>query len=249
MAQVPKLTAKKRTITGRKVKQLRRQQILPANIYGKGVKSLAIELPLKEFTAVFKTAGETNIINLTVDKETKPRPVLVSNVQFNPLTDSFLHVDFRQVDLAEKVTVAVPVELTGEAPAVAKGGVLIRLIDELEISALPKDLPDKLAVDISGLEEIGQGVTIKQIPLDSAKIKLITENQDELVVKIEAPSREEEAPAPAEAGAEAATEVTADKQPEDKAGTEPAADQDKPPAANKPQPGGPDTADSKAKTA
>lgn len=235
MAQALKLNAKKRTVTGRKVKQLRRQSLLPANIYGKDVKSLAIELPLKEFETVFKTAGETNLIDLSVDKEAKPRPVLIGNIQTDPVSDVFLHVDFRQVDLTKKVVVAVPLELVGEAPAVAKGGVLVRLVDELEIEALPKDLPDKVEVDISGLEEIGQSIALKQVPIDLSRIKLMTENLGELVVKIEAPAKEEEptpaveAPVaePAQVEGEEAKKVEPEVKPQKE-------DQDKKPAANKP---------------
>lgn len=230
MSQALKLNAKKRTLTGRKVKQLRQKQILPANIYGKDVKSLAIELQSKEFKTLFSLAGETNIVNINIDKEAKPRPVLINNVQLDPVTDEFLHVDFRQVDLTKKVTVMVPLEIKGESPAAVKGGVLVRLVSEVEIEALPGDLPDKLEVDISGLEEIGQGIALKQVPIDAAKVKLLSENLDELVVKVEAPAKEEEpvvAPAAAEAPAaeEAKTAEAEEKQP--------APDQDKKPAPKK----------------
>jgi len=236
MAQALKLTAQKRILTGRKVKQLRRKQILPANIYGKEVKSLAIELPLKEFKSVLAQAGETNIINVSVDKEGKARPVLVHHVQVDPVTDELLHADLLQVDLTKKVTVMVSLEFKGESPAVAKGGVLVRLLNEVEIEALPSDLPDKLEVDITGLEEIGQSIALKQVPIGTAKVKLLTENLDELVVKIEAPAKEEE-PAPAPAAAEApageaapaegeAKKVEAEVKP-------PVPDQDKKPAPKK----------------
>ena len=236
MSQALKLNAKKRTVTGRKVKQLRQKQILPANIYGKDVKSLAIELQSKEFKSLFSLAGETNIVNVSVDKEAKPRPVLINNVQLDPVTDEFLHVDFRQVDLTKKVTVMVPLEIKGESPAAIKGGVLVRLVSEVEIEALPADLPDKLEVDISGLEEIGQGITLKQVPIEVAKVKFLAENLDELVVKVEAPAKEEEvAPAPvveaAPAEGEKPGEETKKAEAEEK---QPAPDQDKKPAPKKP---------------
>lgn len=230
MSQALKLNAKKRTITGRKVKQLRQKQILPANIYGKDVKSLAIELQSKEFKTLFSLAGETNIVNINIDKEAKPRPALINNVQLDPVTDEFLHVDFRQVDLTKKVTVMVPLEIKGESPAAVKGGVLVRLVSEVEIEALPGDLPDKLEVDISGLEEIGQSIALKQVPIDAAKVKLLSENLDELVVKVEAPAKEEEpVVAPAAAEAPAAEEVKTAEAEE----KQPAPDQDKKPASKK----------------
>ncbi len=232
MAQTTKLTVSKRTLTGRKVKQLRKKNILPANVYGKGVESLAIEIPVKEFQTAFKSAGETSIINLQVDKETKTRPVLVHNLQLDPVSDEVLHVDFHQVDLKEKVTVTVPVEFVGEAPAVIKGGVLVKLFNEIEVEALPADLPDKLTVDVSGLDEIGKGITLKDLKVDAQKVKLLVENLDELVVKVDEPTKEEEvapaAPAaetPAAAGetpAEAKSEETkpAEAKKEEKKSTE-----------------------------
>ena len=193
MATKIKLKLKKRKLTGRKVKQLRRQGILPANIYGKNIKSMSVEVDLKDFQSAYQQAGETNIINIRVDKETKDRPVLISNIHIHPVTDQQLHVDFHQVDLTKKVTVDIPVELKGEAPAVSKGGVLVQTLNQIQVEALPTDLPDKFEIDISNLEEIGQGIALKQIKIDS-KVKLLTENLDEVVVKVEEPTKEEEKP-------------------------------------------------------
>ncbi len=232
-----KLKVNSRKLTGRKVKQLRAQGILPANIYGKGVKSVSIQQPLKDFAVAFKQVGETGILELFVDKETKPRPVLIHHVQQHPVTDEILHVDFRQVDLTETVTVSIPVEITGEAPAITKGGVLIQLINEVEVEALPADLPDKFTLDVSHLEEIGQGLSLKDLKV-SAKVKLLTEKLEELVVKIESPTKEEEvkpveevpvegeeAPAPAEGEAPAPAE--GEKKPEEKKPTEPVKEEKK----------------------
>ena len=191
MSDKLKLKVNSRKLTGRKVKQLRAQGTLPANIYGKGVKSLSIQLPLKDFAAAFKQVGETGILELIVNKETKTRPVLVHHVQQHPVIDEILHVDFRQVDLTETVIVKIPVEITGEAPAITKGGVLIQLINEVEVEALPADLPDKFTLDVSRLEEIGQSFSLKDLKV-SAKVKLLTENLEELVIKIESPTKEEE---------------------------------------------------------
>lgn len=191
MSQAVKLAADPRKISGRKVKQLRRQGVIPANIFGKGIKSLAIELPLKTFQIAFKTAGETSIIELQISQETKSRPALVHDIHYHPVTDEILHVDFHQVDLTQKVTVAVPVEITGESPAVVQGGVLVQLLSQLQVEALPKDLPDKFIIDASKLLTIGDGVTIKDLVV-SDKVRFLAEKLDELVVKIDAPTKEEE---------------------------------------------------------
>lgn len=191
MSDKLKLKVNSRKLTGRKVKQLRAQGTIPANIYGKGVKSVSIQQPLKDFAVAFKQVGETGILELVVDKETKTRPVLIHNVQQHPVTGEILHVDFRQVDLTEAVTVSIPIEISGTAPAITKGGVLIQLINEVEVEALPADLPDKFTLDASSLEEIGQGFSLKDLKV-SSKVKLLTENLEELVVKIESPTKEEE---------------------------------------------------------
>jgi len=229
MSDKLKLKVNSRKLTGRKVKQLRAQGTLPANIYGKGVKSLSIQLPLKDFTAAFKQVGETGILELIVNKETKTRPVLVHHVQQHPVTDEILHVDFRQVDLTETVIVKIPVEITGEAPAITKGGVLIQLINEVEVEALPADLPDKFTLDVSRLEEIGQSFSLKDLKV-SAKVKLLTENLEELVIKIESPTKEEEEKpveaAPVE-GEEAATPVEGEAAPETPKEAEPVKEEKK----------------------
>ena len=110
-----KLKAEKRKVEGRKVKTLRREGILPANVYGKDVKSLSIQVSLKEFSKVFKEAGETGLVEIEIGKE--KRPVLVNNIQYDPVTDLPLHVDFHQVDLKKKTTASVPIEFVGDAPA------------------------------------------------------------------------------------------------------------------------------------
>lgn len=192
MASKTKLKVQKRKITGRKVKQLRQKGIIPANIFGKDVKSVSIQLPQKDFHKAFKLAGETNIIELQIDKITKTRPVLITNIHRHPVTDYYLHVDFHQVDLTKKVTVNIPIELTGEAPATSKGGILLQLLDEIEVEALPSDLPDKFKLDVSKLEEIGQNISLKDIKIDPKKVKFTTDNLEELVVKIEEPTKEKE---------------------------------------------------------
>ncbi len=186
-----KVTARK--ITGRKTRNLRREGILPANVYGKDIKSQAVQLPTKDFKAAFKVAGETSIINLTLDKETKIRPVLIHNVHLHPVTDEFLHADLHQVDLTKKVTVDIPLKMIGEAPAVSKGGILLQLMDEIEVEALPSDLPDKFEINVSKLKEIGQTINLKDIKVPD-KVKLMIDNLSQLVVKIEEPTKEEEKP-------------------------------------------------------
>lgn len=215
MADKIKLNVQKRKITGRKVKTLRRDGVIPANIYGKEVKSLAVQVLAKEFNQVYKLSGETGIIDLQVDKDDKTRPVLVSQIHYHPITDECLHIDFHQIDLTKKISVNIPLELIGTAPAVNKGGVLLQVLDEIEVEALPIDLPDKFELDISKLEEIGETLCLKDIKIDATKVKFTTENLEELVVKIEAPTKEEDVVAESED-----TEITEETETEEGEATE-----------------------------
>jgi len=193
-----KLKVEKRKILGRKVKKLRQDGLLPANIYGKKIKSLCVQLPEKEFLTVYKEAGETNIVNLIVTGEEETCPVLIANLQVDHVTDLPIHVDFRQVILTEKTMATIPVELVGEALAVEqKKGILVQQVDELEVEALPKDLPDKLVVSISGLNEVDNAVYVKDIEVDKKKVE-IKADENQIVAKIEPPAKEEVVEKPVE---------------------------------------------------
>ena len=213
MANKITLSADTRKVTGRKVKTLRAEGILPANVFGKKIKSETIQVAFSDFKKVFEEAGETQIVELVLGG--KKRPVLVANVQVDPVTDDFIHADFHEIDLKEKVTATVPVELTGEAPAEKEGlGILVQLIQELDVEALPAELPESLEVDISGLAKVDDAVLVKDLKLDRSKVEIDSE-EDAIVAKIEEPQKEEEPePAPAAEGeeGEAAAESPAEGQ-------------------------------------
>jgi len=208
------LKAEKRKIFGRKVKKLRREDILPANIYGKEIESQALKVDLKKFMDVYQKAGETGIVYLNIGKSKKEKPVLIHNLQIDPLSGTPIHADFRQVDLSKKVEVEIPIELVGESEAVAKGGVLVHILNEVEVEALPTDLPEKFEVDISKIKEIGQGISVKDLEIEKDKVKLLVEDEDELVVMVQEKKEEEEEPEPE---AEEIVEPSADEAVEEKA--------------------------------
>lgn len=186
-----KLLVEKRKLNGSKVKLLRKQAILPANIYGRKVKSLAVQVDLKAFLPILKETGETGLVELKVKGEDKIRPVLIHNVQYHAVNDKPLHADFYQVDLKEKVTTKIPVELVSESPAVKnKIGILIQPLNEIEVEALPTDLPEKIEVNISSLEKINDAVLLKEVKLDTGVKVLSDVNQ--ILVKIDPPAKEEE---------------------------------------------------------
>ena len=189
------LKVEKRKITGRKVKKLRREGILPGNIYGRKIKSLAVQVPLKDFLPVYQKVGETGIVEVKVAGEDKIRPSLIHNVQFDPVSDQPLHADFHQVSLTEKITASIPVEIVGKSPAVEqKIGVLIQPLNEVEVEALPTELPDQFTVDISSLKEVDQTITVGDLK-PSPGVKILT-SPKEILVKINPPAKEEEVAPP-----------------------------------------------------
>lgn len=191
------LKAEKRKTFGRKVKKLREGGVLPANIYGKKIKSQAVKVDLTDFEKVFKESGETGLVELALGNQ--KRPVLIHNVQLDPVRDIPLHADFMQVDLKEKVTAQVPVELFGESPAEKQGlGTVVQYIDEIEVSALPTDLPEKYELDLSQLTEVNQTIGVKDLPADKGKVEILSD-PEQVLVKVEPPrEEEEEAPPPVE---------------------------------------------------
>lgn len=201
------LTANVRTVFGRKTKQLRAKGVVPANIFGQKIKSLAIELDQPSLLDVMRKAGETGLIHLKIKGDDKAHPVLVSGYAQNPVSGDMLHVDFHEVDLTQKVTATVPIKTVGESPAVAEGKVLVMLKNELEVEALPTDLPDVIEVNISKLLAVGEGIHAKDLKIDRSKVTL-TVGDEEPIVTIQEPAKEEVIvpPEPAEGEAVAPAE-------------------------------------------
>lgn len=203
------LKAEPRTITGKQVKKLRRTGILPANIYGRDFKSTSIQVPTKEFEKVYAIAQGTGLVDVEVNGEI--HPVLIQNVAEDHNKNEFLHADFYKVNLKEKITAKIPVEGVGEAKAETdKVGLLEQPVSEIEIEALPTELPDKIEVDVTNLAVVGDQVIVEQLTIPTGVTVLSEPSQ--VVFKIgELVSKEtEEVLAEAEAEAEAAAAETAE---------------------------------------
>lgn len=229
MEQTP-LLAQKRTVLGSKVKNLRAEGLVPAHVFGHKVATEHVQVKAVDFHKVFEKVGETGIIALTIGDD--KRPVLVKDTQVHPATDDLLHIDFYQVNLSEKVKVNVPIEFIGESPAVEKKvGLLLTPISEIEIEALPADLPENVEVDISNLAAIDDEIKIKDLKVDREKIEvladeelvvvqigeLVTKEMEELEAEVEAEQAEaaaEAAPAEGAAEGEEATATEGEESPE-----------------------------------
>lgn len=206
------LTAKVRKLFGRKVRRLRAAGIIPGNVFGKKSKSQAIELDKKKLVKTIQEAGETGLIDLTIEGESKKRPVLVAGYAQDPVTGDLLHVDLHEVDLKQKTTAAIPIETVGESPAVEAGNVLVVLKNDVEVEALPTDFPDNIEVDVSVLLEVGDAILAKDLKLDREKVTLMVEDEEQIVT-IQEPAKEpepevvEEAEGEGEEGAEGEAEA------------------------------------------
>jgi large subunit ribosomal protein L25 len=201
------LEAKKREVSGKKVKKLRNTGEIPATVYGKDVKSQSLMVNLKDFFKVYATAGETGLVDLKIDKNSLP--TLIADVQLHPVSHQILHVQFHAVKLTEKIKAHVPVEIVGDSPKVTSGeGLLLETLQEIEVLALPTDLPEKISVDVSGLLEIGQQITVGELPKVSG-VEVLTE-ASEIVVKLDPAISEAAKKEAEEAAAKAAAEQAAE---------------------------------------
>lgn len=205
-----KLKVEKRTVLGKGLKKLRRDGIIPANVYGKNIKSASVQVKADELEKVYKETGETGLVDLELDG--KSIPVLIHNVQKN-FRGKVLHTDFFQVNLKEKVKAMVPLEIVGEPSAVAeKLGILMNIIDEIEVEALPESLPENIAVNIEHLANINDQVLVSDLKVPEG-VEVLTDGSQvvskiaELITKEaaeEAKAEEEAAEAAKAEGAEAA---------------------------------------------
>jgi len=183
------LSARVREVLGKKVKILRKKDILPAVLYGPKLKSLALQVDLKELEKVYKEAGESSLISLKVND--KKLLVLIHEIQRDPMTDKFLHVDFYQAPLKEKVEAAVSLVFEGISQAVKElGGTLVKNIVEVEVKALPQNLPHEIVVNIEGLKTFEDDILIKDLKVSKA-VEILKEPK-EIVASVNPPEAVEE---------------------------------------------------------
>jgi len=213
------LRAEPRSIVGKKVRFLRRQGIVPGNVYGHA-ESTAIQIPARDVEQTIHRAGRTNLISLAV-KGDQPTTVLMKSWQRHPYKGDVLHIDFYRVSMTETLRMDVPIRLTGEAPAVkSAGGTPFQTQATLSVECLPADIPEAIEVDISGLEEIDASIFVRDLAAPSG-VTILTDG-DEMIVRIMAPTVEpeveEEAVAEGEAAAEGEAEPTAEASAEESTG-------------------------------
>lgn len=219
MAKQPKLKATLRSqVGGRASRKLGRAGLVPANVYGKDVDNLSLQLDKREITSLLAHATSEHIlVDLEIDEKGGPvnRLALIQEVQHHPVRRDVVHVDFHAVKADEKIRAAVPIEPVGEADGVKNfGGVMEVAIHELEVECLPKDLPEIIRVDVSALG-LNQSIHVRDLVLPEGVIPHA--NPDLTVITVAAPRVEAE-PTPAATAAE--PEVLKEKKTEEGAKAE-----------------------------
>lgn len=154
--------------------------LIPAVLYGPGIENVSIEIDRKVIEKMYKEVGETLI---DLDVEGKTYNVLVHETQVDPITLELIHVDFYQPNLEEETEADVHLEIVGLSPAVKLGGTMISNMREVTVKALPRNLPNKIEVDVSGLKEMGDYITIKDLKVGEG-IKVIFDDPEEIVIQI-----------------------------------------------------------------
>src|SRR5882762_1205989 len=223
MAKQVKLKVEPRSEIGRSAaRRLKARGIVPAVVYGGKEKSQPLQVSARDISAMLSHAsGENILVELEIAGQKAPRTALLQEVQHSPLGDEILHVDFHAISMDEKITADVPLEPVGIATGVKNfGGLLDQNIRSLAVECFPKDLPDKITVDVSALN-IGDSIHVRDIKLPSGVVAKV--NVDLTAFSVAAPTAEEEpVTAEAEAAAAAGPEVITAKKEEGEAAAPPA---------------------------
>ena len=199
MAQQTELEISRREVMGKAVKRLRKEGIIPANIFGHNEASMAIQIDAGAFERLRRSHGSRSVLTLRMSGTKSTQTALIRHVQREPHTSKIIHVDFFRVSLSERIRVKVPLHFTGEAPAVkTENGVMLHLLDAIEVECVARDIPEYLEVDVSGLTEIDAILHASDVKLP-ASFTLITD-PEEGIVKVAA-TRAEVAEEAAEAAA------------------------------------------------
>ncbi len=161
MTNVIELKVEKRA--DKKPELLRKEGLVPAVVYGPADEPVSIQVPINEFLRVWTKAGESTIVVLQgLDEE---KEVLIKDVQMHPVKELPIHIDFYAIERGKTLTLNVPLEFVGEAPAEKLGGIVVRVMHEVEVETRPRNIPQHLEVDLSKLADLDSVILIKDIQL------------------------------------------------------------------------------------
>jgi large subunit ribosomal protein L25 len=183
------LAAEPRTISGKAVKELLTQDLMPATVYGPKQEAISITISLPAFKKILRDGNESSLTELT-GLGAGAMQVLIHEVDRDPITSAPRHADFYAIEKGAKVEVAVPLSFIGEAPAAKLGASIVKVMHELEIEADPSKLPHEIEVDLSVLAEVGDQIHVKDIKLPAGVVAQV--EGDEVVVLVQEVAAEEE---------------------------------------------------------
>ena len=216
------LNVTNRTITGKKVKTLRNQNVIPMNMFGYGITSQALQCELSQLNKILPVAGTNIPITITIDGDSSGNSeniCFVRNLQWDPISDKLLHVDLYQINTSRTVTIEVPITLIGISDAVINmGGTLIQPVASVTVQGLPLDIPTEFVLDITVLDGFDKSISITDITTDDP-ITLMNP-EDQMLARVLPPRIEEEAVVETEDGEEelaeesGSTEEGQEEQPE-----------------------------------
>ena len=190
MMDVQSLGLSQRTVTGKKVKQLRKQGILPVHMYGSGIESQSLQGSAGELRRVLPRVGANIPVSVQIEGSDDENICFVREVQRHPVTEDILHVDFIRVDVTQTISAEVPITLVGSAPATQQGGTLLQPLTSLLVEALPMDIPASVEADISGLDDFEKSIVVSDIAV-SDNVTVLTDS-DEFVARVSPPRVETE---------------------------------------------------------
>jgi large subunit ribosomal protein L25 len=183
------LSVQTREMEGKKVNAIRKDGLIPAELYGHGIENVHLVVPVKEFAKVFKEAGENTVVTLLNGKE--KMPVMIHGIQRDYLTGEVAAIDFYKVKMDEKITAGIPLEFVGESPAVReKAAVINKSMTELEVEAFPQDMPRRFEVNLALLDDIDKTIYVRDIVVPKGVTVLIDENT--AIATATPPMKEEE---------------------------------------------------------
>ena len=171
MATQATLQAEPRTIMGKAVRHLRQRGLLPANLTGNSMTPLALQVRGSDVDRMLKAFGRTTVIQLTIASLAAPRTAMLGSVQRDPISGAIKHIDFIQVDLTQKMRASITLHVVGESPAVKNNaGILLQLMNQIEVEALPDDLPKDIEIEITGLVNVDDAVYVRDLSLPAGVV-------------------------------------------------------------------------------
>ncbi len=216
-----------RTKTGKQAKELLKEGFIPAVLYGRGIDNINLSVPLSDFNKIYKEAGESAVIKLEIYpvecsqgefNRVNPvgeRNVLINDVQYNCLSDKIIHIDFYEVKMDEKVEVAVPLVFTGESLLVKSGeAVLVKVLQEVEVEALPAELPQEFEVDVSILDDLEKKIYVRDLQMPPGVV--VKSPGENIIAALSAPEEEKIVSVEEAVGKVEEVEVEADEKKKEK---------------------------------